>query len=82
MRRRDCRRRMGLMDHDRLFKELLTTFFVEFIELFSRNLGRLPWTRSLEFLDKEGFNRRERTARRHEADIVAKARFLGKDLGS
>ncbi len=22
------------MDHDRLFKELLTTFFVEFLELF------------------------------------------------
>lgn len=23
-----------MIDHDRLFKELLTTFFVEFLELF------------------------------------------------
>jgi len=23
-----------MIDHDRLFKELLTTFFIEFIELF------------------------------------------------
>jgi hypothetical protein len=27
------------MDHDRLFKELLTTFFVEFIELFFPELA-------------------------------------------
>jgi hypothetical protein len=25
---------MRHMDHDRLFKQLLTTFFVEFVELF------------------------------------------------
>ncbi|MBD2627602.1 hypothetical protein [Trichormus variabilis] len=25
------------IDHDRLFKELLATFFIEFIELFSRS---------------------------------------------
>ena len=27
------------MDHDRLFKQLLTTFFVEFIELFLPELS-------------------------------------------
>jgi hypothetical protein len=27
------------MDHDRLFKELLTTFFVEFLELFFPETG-------------------------------------------
>ena len=33
------------MDHDRLFKELISTFFVEFVELFlpdvARYMGRL-----------------------------------------
>ena len=30
------------MDHDRLFKELLTTFFVEFVELFFSELAAYP----------------------------------------
>ena len=27
------------MDHDRLFKELLTTFFVEFVDLFFNRIA-------------------------------------------
>ena len=29
----------GGMDHDRLFKELLSTFFVEFVDLFLPDVG-------------------------------------------
>lgn len=68
------------MDHDRLFKELLTTFFVEFIELFFPELEAYLDRNSVEFLDKEIFTDVTH-GERHEADIVAKARFRGKDLG-
>ena len=68
------------MDHDRLFKELLTTFFVEFIELFFPELAAFLERDSVEFLDKEIFTDVTR-GEKHEADIVAKARFRGKDLG-
>lgn len=44
------------MDHDRLFKELLTTFFVEFLDLFlpdvsaalDREAAVVPMDRGLE----------------------------------
>ncbi len=68
------------MDHDRLFKELLTTFFVEFIELFFPELASYVDRGSVEFLDKEVFTDVTH-GERHEADIVAKARFRGKELG-
>ena len=44
------------MDHDRLFKELLTTFFVEFLDLFLPDIAAAPqaappplsqWTKKL-----------------------------------
>ena len=68
------------MDHDRLFKELLTTFFVEFIELFFPELAAYLDRGSVEFLDKEVFTDVTH-GERHEADIVAKASFRGKELG-
>ena len=67
------------MDHDRLFKELLTTFFVDFIELFFPDLAANLDRDSVEFLDKEIFTDVTH-GDRHEADIVAKARFQGKEL--
>jgi hypothetical protein len=33
--------RSSPMDHDRLFKELLTTFFVDFLEVFCPELAML-----------------------------------------
>ena len=65
------------MGHDRLFKELLTTFFVEFIELFFPELAAYLDRDSIEFLDKEVFTDVTH-GERHEADIVAKTRFRGK----
>ncbi len=66
------------MDHDRLFKELLTTFFADFLRLFLPDLGGYVDFASFEFLDKEVFT--DVTAgERHEADLVVKARFQGSE---
>ena len=44
-----------MIDHDRLFKELLTNFFPEFIELFFSDVSN-EWERdSIEFLPQEVF---------------------------
>ncbi len=65
-----------MTNHDRLFKELITTFFVEFIELFFPEVRGYLEVDSIEFLDKEVFT--DVTAgERHEVDIIVKARFRG-----
>ncbi len=68
------------MDHDHLFKELLTTFFVDFLEVFCPELAKYVEPGSVEFLDKEVFTDVTH-GERHEVDLVAKARFRGKPLG-
>jgi hypothetical protein len=61
-------------DHDRLFKELLTTFFAEFLDLFFPKLAKTLDRASIEFLAQEHFtNILEGEA--YRVDIVAKARF-------
>jgi hypothetical protein len=61
-------------EHDRLFKELLTTFFAEFLELFFPQVIAYLKRDSLEFLDKEIFT--DVTAgEQYEADLVVKAKF-------
>ena len=64
------------MDHDRLFKELLTTFFVEFVELFLPESIQYLDRDSVEFLDKEVFTD-VTEGERHEVDLVVRARFWG-----
>lgn len=67
-----------MIDHDRLFKELLTTFFVEFLELFLPEVLIYLEQDSLEFLDKEVFT--DITAgERYEADLIVKAKFRERD---
>ena len=61
-------------DHDRLFKELLTVFFVEFIELFLPELAKELDRDSITFLDKEIFTN-VTTGDKHIADIVARIKF-------
>ena len=68
------------MDHDRLFKELLTVFFVDFLKVFCPALAEHLDPGSVEFLDKELFTDVTH-GDRHEADLVAKARFRGQPLG-
>ncbi|MBI3208140.1 MAG: Rpn family recombination-promoting nuclease/putative transposase, partial [Candidatus Solibacter usitatus] len=66
------------IDHDRFFKELITTFFVEFLELFFPKLAASLDRGSIEFLSQEHFTNLFEGDEYH-ADIVAKARFQGSD---
>jgi hypothetical protein len=43
------------IDHDRLFKELLSTFFLEFLELFLPELRATIDPNSIQFLPQEYF---------------------------
>ena len=65
-----------MINHDKLFKELLKVFFVEFLELVAPELAVCLDRRSLVFLDKEMIND---TAGRKVliADLVVKAQFRG-----
>jgi len=72
------------IDHDRLFKELITTFFYEFVDLLLPDVSVYLERDSLYFLNKEVFTditaeekyEADITAEeKHEADIVVKARF-------
>lgn len=67
-----------MIDHDRLFKELLTTFFVEFCDLFLPQIARDLERDSVQFLDKEVFTD-VTTGARHEADLVARVRWRGQE---
>ena len=62
-----------MIDHDRLFKELLGTFFAEFLELFVPDLTAYLDIRSIEFVDKEVFTDIT-LGTTHLADLVAKAK--------
>ncbi|MBW4663191.1 MAG: DUF4351 domain-containing protein [Chroococcus sp. CMT-3BRIN-NPC107] len=63
-----------MIDHDRLFKELLTTFLWEFIDLFFPNLTAYLEPDSLTFLDKELFTD-VTSGEQYEADLVVKVQF-------
>ena len=65
------------IDHDRLFKELISTFFIEFIELFFPEVIKYIDINSVSLLDKEIFT--DVTAGdKYETDLIAKVQFLGK----
>jgi len=66
------------MEHDRLFKALLTTFFAEFLDLFLPELSRHLDRGSIEFLDKEIFTDIA-SSERHEVDLLVKAKFRRKE---
>ncbi|MBM3725592.1 MAG: flagellar assembly protein H [Acidobacteria bacterium] len=66
------------IDHDQFFKELLTTFFVEFLELFFPALAAGIEPGQVEFVRQEVFARHLR-GRKLETDVLAKVRFAGRD---
>lgn len=66
------------IDHDRMFKELLMTFFVEFVWVFLPEIAPHLEPDSIEFLDKEIFSDLVGGERR-EVDLIVKARFRGQD---
>lgn len=71
---KNLRPRILMIDHDRLFKELLSTFFLEFVDLFLPDVANFIERDSLAFLDKELFTD-VTTGERYEADLVIKLRF-------
>jgi hypothetical protein len=64
------------LDHDRLFKELITTFFVEFIELFFPQVREYLDSNSITFLDKEVFTD-VTEGEKYESDLIAQVKFQG-----
>ena len=69
---------MPRINHDKLFKELLTTFFVEFLELFFPRVLDYLDTDSIQFIDKEIFSDLSQ-GEKSILDIVALAKFQGQD---
>ena len=67
-----------MINHVRLFKELLTEFFADFIELFLPELARYLDNSSLSFLDKEIFTDLA-AGERLEPDLVVRAQFAGQE---
>ena len=63
-----------IISHDLLFKQLITTFFYEFLELFAPKMAIHIDPESIEFLDKETFLNLKLGGVR-EADIIAKCKF-------
>ena len=67
------------VDHDRLFKELLTIFFLEFLALFFPDVLRsIDGEVEVVTLDKELFTD-VTTGEVYEADLIFKVKFLGRD---
>ena len=64
------------IDHDQLFKELLSTFFVEFIELFLPELASYLERESITFLQQEYFTDLI-TGERKIIDLLALVKFRG-----
>lgn len=65
---------MESSNHDRLFKELLSTFFLEFIELFFPEILEYLDRSSIKFVDKEVFT--DVTAgETYEVDLLIESKF-------
>ncbi len=67
-----------MIDHDRLFKELIATFFINFLELFFPQVTVYLEPDSLTFLEKEIFTD-VTEGEQYEADLVAQMRFRRQD---
>lgn len=67
-----------MIDHDHLFKELITMFFIEFLELFCPDMLTYMDTTRIEFLDKEALTDII-GGDVYEVDIIAKVAFKGSD---
>jgi len=65
------------IDHDQLFKKLISTFFVEFIELFFPQVMAYLDSKSVTLLDKEVFTD-VTEGERHESDLIVQVKFRGK----
>ena len=66
------------IDHDRLFKELIGTFFFDFVDLFLPEVANYLDRDNIHFLDKELFTD-VTSGESREVDLVVKGRFKGED---
>ena len=65
------------IDHDQLFKQLLTTFFLEFLELFTPEFFAAIDTQSLEILPLEYFTDID-AGERKAMDVIVRVNLLGR----
>ena len=68
----------AMTDHDRLFKELLSTFFVEFLDLFAPQVACQIDRDSVRFLPQEYFADLS-TGEKKIIDLLAEVKLLGQD---
>ncbi|MGL5831916.1 MAG: transposase [Waterburya sp.] len=69
---------MAKINHDRLFKELLTVFFIEFLDLFFPSVFEYLDTEEITFVDKELFTDLI-GGEKKILDVVALTKFQGQD---
>jgi hypothetical protein len=69
-----------MIDHDRLFKELLSTFFLEFLDLFLPQISSKIDRDSIQFLPQEYFTDLT-TGDKKIIDLLAEVRLLGQKTG-
>jgi Domain of unknown function (DUF4351)/Putative transposase, YhgA-like len=67
-----------MIDHDELFKKLLTTFFIEFIELFLPSVAAYFDRDAIAFLPQEYFTDTT-TGDRRKIDVLAQVKFREQD---
>ena len=63
-----------MIDHDRLFKELISTFFVEFLDLFLPQVVSQIDRNSIQFLPQEVFTD-VTSGEKKEIDLLAQVRY-------
>jgi len=67
-----------MIDHDRLFKELLSTFFVDFLDLFLPQVASQIDRNSIQFLPQEVFTD-VTSGEKKEIDLLAQVRYQQQD---
>jgi hypothetical protein len=69
-----------MIDHDQLFTELLSTFFIEFLELFFPQVAAAIDADSVSFLPQEYFA--DLTVGETKiVDLLAQVKLAGQDVG-
>lgn len=67
-----------MIDHDRLFKELLSTFFLDFLDLFLPQVASQIDRNSIQLLPQEVFND-VTSGEKKEIDLLAQVRYQQQD---
>ena len=71
------KKKLEIIDHDQLFKQLLTTFFLEFLELFTPEFFASIDPNSLEILPLEYFTDID-AGERKAMDVIVRINLLGR----